>query len=859
VPIAVLAAKMTVQDAAAFAAAVSAFGALPSLADALGAEHPLQPGERPSVDYPALALGMPALLLGVKLGTLFNKAAPAYLLTLLLVVLYGWGAIDLSLSYWRLLKRERERDALLKRLEQRLDRAATLEQALSSGKESAELSDAALWAEDAEGELAGASLPPAAALARRAQAPLLVPADKALHAERLALQRDLARLQEISAEILRREARGVHQGALDRTVDADLLAAFRARERARAASAAAAATAATDKPTQKPASSNLPPSSAQAVDGGSPTAAAPAARARGDSFYSTSSPAQNKDAANKAAAPIPLDALARQLLATAHEHKRRAHIRRVHESALADERYRQHAASVAAESSGRRRLSTAAASSAHRLASLRSAVSVTGFRVPAGGGGLRGGAVAAPPSSSAPSSAAAAGGGRLASFLRGAGASFVGGRSGLRGLSPVRGGSSPVRGTSPARGGSPIGSVLATAGSGPSRALRSSNDVAAATGAPPTALGGGRGGPPLARSASDLLAARSSPWLLTPQQQKLGGSKDGGGGDGDVERAGGGRDQTAAARPENDARSADDKGCWIVDEADEHEKEGEQASPDQASSSLSSFFARRRDGFSRWWRLLPKFEAAIILFSFCIFLAFTLGPELVYHAYPCSPASLGWRSVFAGLMIAITFVVVVVVLRRHRAADEAAAATANDDDGADKAAKEVDPADPAADNSDLHLAHGRHEAGLALSPVLAALVPPCALSVGALGASVGASGSVIVQPIGLRLGVHPQIVSATSKILLFVSTAASSLSLTLAGRMNGSYALAYGLVTLGLTPPGQWAADALVKKHGRPSLIVLVNILRYVLGVVLLVVVVLVPALDAVVEGSPEAHFVSPC
>lgn len=178
---------------------MSAFGALPNLADALTAPHPLHPGARPIVDFPALALGMPALLVGVKVGTLVNKSAPAHALALLLVLLYGWGAADLSVSYARLLRRERDRDALLLSVRRRLERSATLERVLSGAEEAGEEGSGELAAllaewgvEEGEGKGEGKPLPPAAALGRRAQAPLLVPAGKALHADRLAQRRDLA-------------------------------------------------------------------------------------------------------------------------------------------------------------------------------------------------------------------------------------------------------------------------------------------------------------------------------------------------------------------------------------------------------------------------------------------------------------------------------------------------------------------------------------------------------------------------------------------------------------------------------------------------------------------------------------------
>jgi uncharacterized membrane protein YfcA len=539
VPIGLLAAQMSVADAAAFSAAVSAFGALPSLADALTAPHPLQPGARPIVDFPALALGMPALLVGVELGTLVNKSAPAWLLSLLLVLLYAWGTVDLSLSYRRRARRSAAEDG------------------------------------------------------RRGAA----------------------------------------------------------------------------------ATSALAPGSDSASEGGRST---------------------------------------------------------------------------------------------DRVASFWSAV--------------------------------------------------------------------------------------------------------------------------------------SPPWAQQRQRQRRQKKHDKAGAEaeanGDVEAGGGGKNDDGDGDDDDD--SAD---VWTADQ--DKEAGSAAAAPDGAvapsspspppaplSSRVSAFLSRRADAARAWRRLLPKFECGVLLFSFAAFLAATIGAEIIAGG-ACSPVGSLARALFAALMVGVTAVVFVVMCRRQRAAEEAeaadeAAARAKADSAAvgvvgvaagafrasdrdaglslPAAGKEEDAEADGKEEEEATAAaappphgSGRHEAAVAFSPALAAATSPCALAVGCLGASVGASGSVIVQPVALRMGVHPQVVSATSKILLFVSAGASSLSLALAGRMNAPYALRYGLITLAFTPLGQWAADGIVQRRGRPSLIVAVNIARYTLGVVLLVGMALVPGLLALARGEAGARFVSPC
>jgi uncharacterized membrane protein YfcA len=249
-------------------------------------------------------------------------------------------------------------------------------------------------------------------------------------------------------------------------------------------------------------------------------------------------------------------------------------------------------------------------------------------------------------------------------------------------------------------------------------------------------------------------------------------------------------------------------------------------------------------------------EAGVIVLSFCAFLAMQIGPDLAFKSKPCSPGSIASRAAFLGVMLLATLAMEVAIFRRIKARAKAAAEAA--DETADKtaAAEKTTPAPPPPPTIPNH---GHHEAGIVFSPAIAAATPPAGLVVGALSGSVGASGSVAIQPITLRMGVHPQIVSATSKVATFVSATAAALSLTFAGRMDPEYALAWGITSMALTPLGQWAADMAIKSRRRPSLIVGLNVGRYLVGLTLVTITILIPALEDLRHDLPASHFVPIC
>jgi uncharacterized membrane protein YfcA len=849
VPVAVLCALMSVGDAAAFAVLVSALGAVPSLADALAARNPISmsPSDAsslrpPAVDYRALALGMPVLLFGVKLGTLANMSFPSFLLTMMLIALYAGAAVDLTLSYVQLLKRERERDALLKQVEQRLTRSDELGRQAAARRAEEEGQE-----DDEDDDVAAAIVVEGAVPAHQPPPP---PGD-ALRAEQLALRRDLERLQALSREIVAREARGMHGGALDLTLDAGLLAAFQAQEwremqgsdeRRRRKKKKKNKRTDDEHDDDEEATTTAASSSDAASD---EVALAPASRARGRSFYpggGLASAAANPSGPSSSAQT--LDALARQLIATAHEHERVRRVRRVREAALGDERYVQHAAaatgsraSLGQSSSGvggRQRSSAAA-----RLASsLRSAASeVEGSRWPSGaalGWPLRATSHATNDGSAAPTST-------VASFVvasRGAGSG-----ASLASLRAAFGGGS--RGGGVGGGGEGGCSVSSSAA----------------------------GGPPVGRATSDLLSvssgAQQQAWELLARQQQQQRRRQLGEGRGDIERGGSSNNKARGAATDDD--DYDGREAWIVQEEDEEEDEDEQEQQHQEKEeqargrlSATAWLARRRSAFSIFWRTLPKFEASAILLSYLAFLGFAIGAELAYPHAPCKLGALMVRLAFAATMVAITVVVVVRILRETRRQHED---EKEQEQGNERGGKEEEEKDEAAVVQPPAVVHGRHEARIDFtSPSLALACAPVSLGVGALGASVGAAGSVIIQPLALRLGVAPGVIAASSKLLLFASTSASAISLALAGRTVPPFTIASALLTFVLTPLGQWAADAVVRKRRRPSIIIAINIARYLLGVALLAGAVLAPLLRelavARATGEPlpaEARFRSPC
>jgi hypothetical protein len=103
---------------------------------------------------------------------------------------------------------------------------------------------------------------------------------------------------------------------------------------------------------------------------------------------------------------------------------------------------------------------------------------------------------------------------------------------------------------------------------------------------------------------------------------------------------------------------------------------------------------------------------------------------------------------------------------------------------------------------------------------------------GVLAGVLGIGGGMLMAPMLLASGVHPQAASATSNILVFFCSSSATLAFFLAGRvdlqLSAVYCLVCGVASLvGLTVFGR-----VVKASGRPSIVVLLLAFIMVSGAV---------------------------
>jgi uncharacterized membrane protein YfcA len=129
------------------------------------------------------------------------------------------------------------------------------------------------------------------------------------------------------------------------------------------------------------------------------------------------------------------------------------------------------------------------------------------------------------------------------------------------------------------------------------------------------------------------------------------------------------------------------------------------------------------------------------------------------------------------------------------------------------------------------------------------------LAIGVLGGTLGLGGGFAIAPLLLALGLAPQPQTATSKVILLISTLASSASFLIAGRMPLTHALVFGGINMIVTPLGIVAINALIRRTGRPSILVFLNALSYAAGVVLLLSMSAIPGWIATAQGRVPAGF----
>ena len=111
------------------------------------------------------------------------------------------------------------------------------------------------------------------------------------------------------------------------------------------------------------------------------------------------------------------------------------------------------------------------------------------------------------------------------------------------------------------------------------------------------------------------------------------------------------------------------------------------------------------------------------------------------------------------------------------------------------------------------------------------------LIAGVVAGMLGLGGSFITVPILLSLGLHPEVTAGTGKVLLLISTACSSTTFALAGRIPLYPFLSYGLINLIITPVGIYMSSYIIRKTKLSSFFVLLTFLRYSIGTIIFIVI----------------------
>ncbi|GAX79169.1 hypothetical protein CEUSTIGMA_g6609.t1 [Chlamydomonas eustigma] len=96
-----------------------------------------------------------------------------------------------------------------------------------------------------------------------------------------------------------------------------------------------------------------------------------------------------------------------------------------------------------------------------------------------------------------------------------------------------------------------------------------------------------------------------------------------------------------------------------------------------------------------------------------------------------------------------------------------------------------------------------------------------AFTAGLIGGFLGMGGAIVVSPTLLQLGVHPQIVAATSGTLVLFSSSTALVAYGANGMLNLPYAGVFALANMVGALIGTFGIGGIIKKTGRVSLVVL--------------------------------------
>ncbi|GIL89672.1 hypothetical protein Vretimale_16642 [Volvox reticuliferus] len=114
------------------------------------------------------------------------------------------------------------------------------------------------------------------------------------------------------------------------------------------------------------------------------------------------------------------------------------------------------------------------------------------------------------------------------------------------------------------------------------------------------------------------------------------------------------------------------------------------------------------------------------------------------------------------------------------------------------------------------------EGTAALLVLRAPLTTLCAtFGAGLTGGLLGLGGGMVMGPLLLQIGVHPQVTAASSGAMVLFSSSAAVIQFALLHRLNGAYGGVFAAVSLVAGLIGTHAVARAIKRSGRPSIVVL--------------------------------------
>lgn len=134
-----------------------------------------------------------------------------------------------------------------------------------------------------------------------------------------------------------------------------------------------------------------------------------------------------------------------------------------------------------------------------------------------------------------------------------------------------------------------------------------------------------------------------------------------------------------------------------------------------------------------------------------------------------------------------------------------------------------------------------HEMDIKWSIYIIIKYPIYAFIGGVLAGVLGIGGGLVLGPMLLEMGIHPIISTATSNFLVLFTSSSTTIQFLFMGMMNVKYGF---ICTIGSTIGslcGTIIIQKMVKKYGRPSILI------FVLGLVLLISTILIP-LDTTIK-----------